>query len=200
MNMKMITAPLGIALAFMSTVACSAGAGGTKADSAAASDSALRDGKTLVAYFSAQGHTKAVAEKIASLCGADLFEIVPEQPYTEADLDGWNESARGTRESKDRTTRPAVASKVEDMGRYDTIYLGFPIWWYTAPTIINTFLEQYDTSGKTIIPFATSGGSGFGSTQKDLEVSAPDATFKPGAVMNSWSDERIKKWIEGVSK
>jgi len=198
--MRKIIAPVGLAMAFISTVACSAGAGQSEADTASATGNAPRDEKTLVAYFSAQGHTKAVAQKIAALSGADLFEIVPGKPYTEADLDGWNESARGTRESKDRTTRPAVASKVEDMGRYDTIYLGFPIWWYTAPTIVNTFLEQYDTKGKTIIPFATSGGSGFGDTQKDLEVSAPGATFKPGVVINSWSDKRIKEWIENVSK
>lgn len=156
--------------------------------------------KTLVAYFSAQGHTKAVAERIAALTGADLHEIVPEQPYTEADLDGWNDSARGTRESKDRTTRPGIANKVEDFDRYDTIYLGFPIWWYTAPTIINTFLESYNTDGKRIIPFATSGGSGYGHTEKDLRVSAPKATFLPGKVLNGVGEAELKRWIESVEK
>jgi len=154
--------------------------------------------KILVAYFSAQGHTKAVAKKIATVTGGSLFEIVPKQPYTEADLDGWNESARGTRESKDRSTRPGVSSKVDDMARYDTIYLGFPIWWYTAPTIINTFLESYDTDGKVIIPFATSGGSGYGNTEKDLRVSAPKAVFKPGKVLNGMDEKKIKEWIDSI--
>lgn len=154
--------------------------------------------KILVAYFSAQGHTKAVAEKIASVTGGDIFEIVPVNIYTEEDLDGWNESARGTRESKDRSTRPEVKNKLEDFEKYDTVYLGFPIWWFTAPTIINTFLEQYDTDGKTIIPFATSGGSEYGDTEKDLRVSAPKAIFKPGKVLNGMDERQIKNWIDGL--
>lgn len=154
----------------------------------------------LVAYFSAQGHTKALAQKIATATGGTLFEIEPTEPYTEADLDGWNDSARGTRESKDRSTRPGVKNKVENFERYDTIYLGFPIWWYTAPTIINTFLEGYDTAGKTIIPFATSGGSSFGQTEKDLRVSAPKATFKPGMVLNDASQQQVDQWVKSVSK
>lgn len=152
--------------------------------------------KTLVAYFSAQGHTKAVAEKIASVTGGDLFEIIPVDIYTEEDLDGWNESARGTRESKDRSTRPAIANRVDHFERYDTIYLGFPIWWFTAPTIINTFLESYDTAGKTIIPFATSGGSDYGDTEKDLRVSAPKAVFKPGKVLNGMDEQQIKQMVK----
>lgn len=154
--------------------------------------------KILVAYFSAQGHTKAVAEKIASVTGGDIFEIVPVNIYTEEDLDGWNESARGTRESKDRNTRPEIKNKLEDFEKYDTVYLGFPIWWFTAPTIINTFLEQYDTDGKTIIPFATSGGSEYGDTEKDLRVSAPKAIFKPGKVLNGMDEQQIKNWIDGL--
>lgn len=154
--------------------------------------------KILVAYFSAQGHTKAVAEKIASITGGDLFEITPVNIYTEEDLDGWNESARGTLESKDRSTRPEVKNKVENFEKYDTIYLGFPIWWFTCPTIVNTFLEQYDTAGRTIIPFATSGGSEFGETEKDLRVSAPKAIFKPGKVLNGMNEQQIKSWIDGL--
>lgn len=156
------------------------------------------DPKILVAYFSAQGHTKAVAEKIASVTGGDIFEILPVNIYTEEDLDGWNESARGTREAKDRSTRPEVKNKLEDFEKYDTVYLGFPIWWFTAPTIINTFLEQYDTDGKTIIPFATSGGSEYGDTEKDLRVSAPKAIFKPGKVLNGMDEQQIKNWIDGL--
>lgn len=162
--------------------------------------SAKEGNKILVAYFSAQGHTKAAAEKVAAATGGKLFEIQPQQPYTEADLDGWNDSARGTRESKDRSTRPEIANKVENFAQYDTIYLGFPIWWYTAPTIINTFLESYNTEGKTIIPFATSGGSGFGDTEKDLRVSAPKAHFLPGKVLNGMDSEAVKKWVEQTTR
>lgn len=154
--------------------------------------------KTLVAYFSAQGHTKVAAEKVAAITGGDLFEIVPVNIYTEEDLDGWNESARGTRESKDRTTRPEVANKVDGFENYDTVYLGFPIWWFTAPTIINTFLEQYDTESKVIIPFATSGGSEYENTEKDLRVSAPKAIFKPGKVLNRMDEPQIKEWIDSL--
>lgn len=154
--------------------------------------------KTLVAYFSAQGHTKVVAEKIASVTGGDLFEITPVHIYTQEDLDGWNESARGTLESKDRSTRPEVKNRVENFEKYDTVYLGFPIWWFTAPTIVNTFLEQYDTSGKTIIPFATSGGSEYGETEKNLRVSAPKAIFKPGKVLNGMDEQQIKIWIDSL--
>lgn len=161
-------------------------------------DDTGKHAKTLVAYFSAQGHTKVAAEKIAAVTGGDLFEIVPVNIYTEEDLDGWNESARGTRESKDRTTRPEVANKVDGFENYDTVYLGFPIWWFTAPTIINTFLEQYDTEGKVIIPFATSGGSEYGDTEKDLRVSAPKATFKPGKVLNGMDEPQIKEWIDSL--
>lgn len=152
----------------------------------------------LVAVFSAQGHTKAVAEKIAKATGGDLFQIEPEQPYTEEDLDGWNDSARGTLEARDRSTRPGIANKVRNFEQYDTIYLGFPIWWYTAPTIVNTFLESYNTDGKVIIPFATSGGSSYGESTKDLKVSAPKATFKPGRVLNNCTQQDIDRWVKSV--
>lgn len=159
---------------------------------------AAADSHVLVAFFSAQGHTKALAEKIAESTGGDLFQIEPVNPYTEADLDGWNESARGTRESKDRSTRPGIRNKVDNFERYDTIYLGFPIWWFTAPTIINTFLESYDTSGKVVIPFATSGGSDYGDTEKDLKVSAPNAVFRSGKVLNNATDKQVTEWVKTV--
>lgn len=152
----------------------------------------------LVAFFSAQGHTKALAEKVAKATGGTLFQIEPTQPYTEVDLDGWNESARGTRESKDRSTRPGIRNKVDGFEKYDTIYLGFPIWWFTAPTIINTFLESYDTSGKVIIPFATSGGSDYGDTEQDLKVSAPNATFRPGKVINNATETQVAEWVKTI--
>lgn len=190
-----------LAILCLSTFSCT-----SKATSNTEVNDQPKENKILVAYFSATGNTKQVAEIVAEITGGTLFEIEPAQPYTEEDLDGWNESARGTRESKDRSTRPEVKNKVDDMAQFDTIYLGFPIWWYSCPTIINTFLEQYDLAGKTIIPFATSGGSDFGNTEKDLKVSAPDAFFKPGKVLFK-SEGRLKdvdkntveEWIKSVN-
>ena len=118
--------------------------------------------KQLVAYFSASGITKAVAEKLARIKEADLFEIIPQEMYTSDDLDWTNANSRSSIEMKDKSSRPKIISKVKNINEYDVIYLGFPIWWYQAPTIINTFLEMYDFNGQTIIPFATSGGSEIG--------------------------------------
>ena len=165
---------------------------------AGASDSTAKT--TLVAYFSAsEAHiTAQVAKTLAEACDADLFEIVPEQVYTAEDLDSRNEQSRSTIEMKDSTARPAVASKVENMAQYNTIYVGFPIWWYTAPRIINTFLEQYDLTGKTIIPFATSGGSDMGKSGEDLQkASAPAANWiLPGKVLNGNPPvDSLKTWI-----
>lgn len=165
---------------------------------AGASDSTVKT--TLVAYFSAsEAHiTAQVAKTLAEACDADLFEIVPEQVYTAEDLDWRNEQSRSTIEMKDSTARPAVASKVENMAQYNTIYVGFPIWWYTAPRIINTFLEQYDLTGKTIIPFATSGGSDMGKSGEDLQkASAPAANWiLPGKVLNGNPPvDSLKTWI-----
>lgn len=178
-----------LAVTAMAFVACA-----SKANES--TDTKSDNTQVLVAVFSAQGHTKAVAEKIAKATGGDLFQIEPSEPYTEADLDGWNESARGTRESKDRSTRPSIRNKVENFEKYDTIYLGFPIWWFTAPTIINTFLESYNTEGKVIIPFATSGGSEYGDSEKDLRVSTPKAIFRLGKVLNNYSQKQIDQWVE----
>ena len=165
---------------------------------AGASDSTAKT--TLVAYFSAsEAHiTAQVAKTLAEAADADLFEIVPEQIYTAEDLDWRNEQSRSTIEMKDSTARPAVASKVENMAQYNTIYVGFPIWWYTAPRIINTFLEQYDLTGKTIIPFATSGGSDMGKSGEDLQkASAPNANWiLPGKVLNGNPPvDSLKTWI-----
>ena len=165
----------------------------------AAGDSVAKT--TLVAYFSAsEAHiTAQVAKTLAEATDADLFEIVPEQIYTTEDLDWKNEQSRSSVEMKDSTARPAVASKVENMAQYNTIYVGFPIWWYTAPRIINTFLEQYDLTGKTIIPFATSGGSDMGKSGEDLKkASAPNASWiLPGKVLNGNPPvDSIKVWIE----
>ena len=165
----------------------------------AAGDSVAKT--TLVAYFSAsEAHiTAQVAKTLAEATDADLFEIVPEQKYTTEDLDWHNDKSRSSVEMKDSTARPAVASKVENMAQYNTIYVGFPIWWYTAPRIINTFLEQYDLTGKTIIPFATSGGSDMGKSGEDLKkASAPNANWiLPGKVLNGNPPvDSLKTWIE----
>ena len=173
-------------------------------NAASAADAASVDSSaktTLVAYFSAsEAHiTAQVAKTLAEAADADLFEIVPEAIYTTEDLDWHNEKSRSSVEMKDSTARPAVASKVENMDQYTTIYVGFPIWWYTAPRIINTFLEQYDLTGKTIIPFATSGGSDMGKSGEDLQkASAPGANWiLPGKVLNGNPPvDSLKTWIE----
>lgn len=146
--------------------------------------------KKLVAYFSASGVTAKLAEKMAAAVNADLFEIRPEQPYTKADLNWLDKKSRSSIEMNNKSFRPAVADKVENMEAYDTIYVGFPIWWYVAPTIINTFLEQYDLSGKTIIPFATSGGSEMGNTNKELAPSCKGAVLKNGKRFSANASEK----------
>jgi len=144
--------------------------------------------KKLVAYFSASGKTAALAKTLAQASDADLYEIKPAEPYTSADLNWQNKQSRSSVEMSDKSSRPALADKSADIAAYDTIYVGFPIWWYIAPTIINSFLESYDFSGKRIILFATSGGSGFGKAVTSLQPSAPDATIIEGKVNPSASD------------
>lgn len=157
--------------------------------------------KTLVACFSATGVTKKVAAQIAKLTHADLFEIKPAKPYTPADLDWTNKQSRSSKEMNDLKFRPEIAEKCPHMADYDTVFLGFPIWWYIAPTIINTFLEQYDFSGKTIIPFATSGGSGMGRTVENLKVQYGNAVkWEQGRVLNRVSDSELAKWLAQFSK
>jgi flavodoxin len=154
----------------------------------------------LVAYFSASGTTKHVAEKLAEAAGADLYEIRPEIPYTNADLNWRDEKARSTVEMKNPSSRPALADKSADIASHSTIFLGFPVWWYVAPTIINSFLEAYDFSGKKIVLFATSGGSGFGKTVAGLKGSvAADTTIVEGKLLNSGDTvEELKKWVNGI--
>lgn len=151
--------------------------------------------KTLVAYFSASGVTKRTAENLAAAAEADLYEIRPAVPYTSADLNWMDKSSRSTIEMKDKSSRPELADTDADIAAYDRIFVGFPIWWYTAPAIIKTFLESYDFSGKTIILFATSGGSGIGKTAKDLEESCPGAVLREGKLLNgNPSREALKEW------
>ena len=151
--------------------------------------------KNLVAYFSASGTTKMVANRLAGAIGADLFEIEPKIPYSNQDLDWTDENSRSSLEMNDRSSRPEVAKKVSNMEQYDKIFVGFPIWWYVAPTIVNSFLEQYDLSGKTIVPFATSGGSGMGETNKHLAPSCKGAVLKDGKRFATYvSEEGLKSW------
>ena len=140
--------------------------------------------KTLVAYFSASGVTKGVAEKLASKIGADTYEIKPVKPYTDADLNWMNKNSRSTLEMKDKSSRPEIITGDIDVSKYDRILLGYPVWWYTAPTIVNTFLETYDFSDKEIIIWATSGGSGLGKAKDDLAKSTT-ATIKNGKILNT---------------
>ena len=171
--------------------------------------------KVLVAYFSASGVTKGAAEQLAAVADADLHEIKPARPYTDADLDWTDKQSRSTIEMKDKNSRPAITDKLANMQEYDVVYVGFPIWWYTCPTIINTFLESYDFKGKTVIPFATSGGSsikngrssesrqacldgrvvtdeGIAKACEDLKAAYPDVNWKEGKLLNRVSEKELK--------
>jgi len=151
--------------------------------------------KALVAYFSASGETKKLSEKLAGAIGADLFEIVPEQIYTDADLDWQDKNSRSSVEMADRSSRPAIASEVEDMSRYDVVFIGFPVWWYREPSIIDTFAESYDFGGKTIVPFATSGSSGIGESGKNIGELAKDAhVFSGRRFQVNASAEELREW------
>ena len=153
--------------------------------------------KQLVAYFSASGTTAAVAKNLAKAAGADLYEIKPAQAYTRADLNWQDKSSRSSLEMRDKTSRPELADTNANIAEYDTIFVGFPVWWYVAPTIINSFLEAYDFSGKKIVLFATSGGSGFGRAVAGLQPSAPGAEIVEGAILNGRpNDSKLKAFAE----
>lgn len=156
-------------------------------------------GKRLVAYFSASGTTKKVARMLADTAKADLYEIMPKQPYSKADLNWMDKKSRSSVEMSDKKFRPEISNTDVQVEKYDEIILGFPIWWYVAPTIINTFLEKYDFSGKKIVLFATSGGSGFGNTVSELKPSAPDAEIVEGKVINKSTKQEIAEWIKSIS-
>ena len=156
-------------------------------------------GKKLVAYFSASGTTRKVAEMIATAAEADLYEIVPKQPYSKADLNWMDKKSRSSVEMSDKKFRPELTDTDAQIDKYDEIILGFPIWWYVAPTIINTFLEGYDFTGKKIVLFATSGGSGFGNTVSELKPSAPDAVIVEGKVFHKAAKQEIAEWVRSIS-
>ena len=154
--------------------------------------------KTLVAYFSASGVTARAAKQIAEAVGADLYEIRPAEPYTSADLNWMDQSSRSTREMNDPACRPAIGSPVENMAQYDTVFVGFPIWWYVEPRIVDTFLEGYDFSGKILIPFATSRGSGIGKAEQSLKAHCPKAVWKKGQLLNgSGAGDWAKRALKG---
>ena len=150
--------------------------------------------KKLVAYFSASGTTKEAAKRLAKAVGADLFEIRPAIPYTSADLNWMDKKSRSSVEMNDPDSRPEIAETMPNMADYDTVFIGFPIWWYVAPHIIHTFLESCDFSGKTLVPFATSGGSGMGKTVDELRKLCPNADWKAGKLVNGASDQALAAW------
>lgn len=156
--------------------------------------------KYLVAYFSATGNTETVAKNLSKAIDADIFEIKPKRPYTEKDLNWMDSNSRSTIESKDKNSRPEIENKLSNIDDYDTIFLGFPIWWYTAPRIINSFLESYDMKNKTIILFATSGGSSLNNTKNDLQISCDKSTtIISGKVLNPHQDvDSLKQWIKSL--
>ena len=155
--------------------------------------------KILVVYFSATKTTEGVAEMIADSLSADIYEIVPEQSYTDADLDYHDDSSRSTIEMNDSTARPAISGSVENMEQYSIVFIGYPIWWGDAPRILSTFMESYDFSGKTIVPFCTSGGSGVGSSASNLEALTEGATWLSGTRLNGGSSyETIVDWVNGL--
>lgn len=155
--------------------------------------------KILVAYFSASGVTKNAAEKLAKATNADLFEIKPVRPYTDADLDWTDKKSRSTIEMNDLSSRPEIAKKCENMGSYDVVFVGFPIWWYVEPRIIDTFLDSYDFSGKTVIPFATSGGSGLGKTAENFKkLLGENVIVKDGKMLTRASKNDVSGWVKSL--
>ena len=154
--------------------------------------------KTLVAYFSATGTTEKVAKDLADVTGGTLYEIKPEVRYTDADLDWHDRNSRSSVEMMNKNSRPAIIKDLKDAGSYDCIFIGFPVWWYTAPTIINTFIETYGFEGKTVVLFATSGGSTVDKANKDFAASYPAINWKPGKTLNGASKAAIKVWVEGL--
>ena len=155
--------------------------------------------KVLVAYFSASGVTEGVAKILAEVTGGELHRIQPEQPYTDVDLDWRDKKSRSTLEMADKTSRPAITDKLEGVDGFDVIYVGFPIWWYTCPTIINTFMEAYDFKGKTVIPFATSGGSTIEKACKDLKATYPEVNWQEGKLLNHATKQDVEEWVKSLS-
>lgn len=186
-----------VLLALMELGACSNRQKSSQADTAATDSVAP---KAIVCYFSATGTTAKAAERIADLAGADIHEIAPRQKYTDADLDWRDSLSRSSVEMRNRDFRPQLADTTTDLNAYSIVFLGFPNWWNTAPTIINTFIESNDLAGKTVVPFMTSGGSTIDQSETDLKAAYPSITWAPGLLMNSATDDEVKAWIESSTK
>jgi len=190
-----------VALAFSAcataagTTAGNTGTADPRTDGTPSADGATEPKKILVAYFSCTGNTRTAAQKLASMTGGDLYEILPAQPYSSADLNYSDSNCRANREMNDPASRPAMAGDAADMSAYDTILLGYPIWWGTMPRIINTFLDTYDLAGKTVLPFCTSGGTGIGTSVSAIRAAAPAAVVADGLRMSGASDSRITQWL-----
>lgn len=205
--MKKFSLLMAAGILVLSLAGCSSG---TAVSSAATERSAASEApettekatKSLVAYFSVTGNTKAVAETLAKMQDADLFEIVPEEPYTDADLNYSDSSSRATLEQNDETSRPAISGTIEDIDPYDVIYVGYPIWWGKLPRIMDTFFDSYDLSGKTIVPFCTSGGSGLSGTPAAIEALEPEATVLEGIRLDSGTahnaEETLSEWLSTI--
>lgn len=173
--------------------------GAEERDNDTQTEAETQGSKVLVAYFSATGTTKGVAEHIANGLNADIYEIIPEEPYTDADLDYSDNNSRSTIEMNDASSRPAISGSVENMEQYDVVFIGYPIWWGEAPRIVSTFVGNYDFSGKTIVPFCTSGGSGVGSSATNLEVLTSGATWMEGRRLGgSDSQDTVMEWVNGL--
>ena len=175
---------------FVTLTACAQ----TKLNSESNSENMDKGKKVLVAYFSATGTTKAVAEDLAKVMDATLFEIVPSEPYTAADLDWRDDNSRSSIEMHDPNSRPAVKNKVEDIMQYDVVFLGYPIWWYVAPTIINTFIDENNLQGKKVYCFATSGGSPIGPCVEALKKQYPDIEWQEGKLLNGATESTLEAW------
>ena len=158
----------------------------------------VKSTKTLVAYFSATGTTAEAARKLAGVTGGELYEIAPDTPYTDADLNWHDKQSRSSVEMNNSKSRPALKGKKENIADYDVIYIGYPIWWGIAPTIIKTFIERHDLKGKTVVPFATSGGSGIDKSITDLKKTYPDLVWKEGRLLNRMNEKAIRAWIDGL--
>lgn len=208
--MKKFFSLLFSACMLMTLTACgsstAAGSEGASSKAAASSNTdnaqAQAKSKTLVVYFSASGNTKSVAERIASLAKADTYEIVPAEPYTADDLNYNVDNCRANMEMKDAAARPAIGSKAIDISQYDTVIIGYPIWWGTMPRIINTFLDAYDLSGKTVLPFCTSGGSDVVQSVSDIRSAEPGADVHSGLHAQNAHDSAIEGWLKdnGIGK
>lgn len=182
----------------MAAVAIGVGASGCKGNADTAKPDPSAGKKVLVCYFSATGTTKDVAEKLATITAADIFEIKPEKPYTAADLDWTDKNSRSTIEMHDLLSRPAIVDVPDSVGSYDIIFLGYPNWWNMAPTIVNTFIEKAGLNGKTVVPFMTSGGSAIENSEQKLKAAYPEVKWVKGRLLNTLSQKELSEWATDI--